>query len=446
MISIANDSNVRPWKRALGWLAFLGPFFFLTYGLTNTWTSRLSDVESIVFDWEKHIPFLAWTILPYMSIDAFYALSLFICKTSTELDTHGKRLLSATLISIAGFLLFPLKFSFDRPATEGFNGMLFDVLTGFDKPFNQAPSLHISLLMLLWVKYARHMRGKLAWFLHCWFALIGLSVFTTYQHHVIDGVTGIIVGVVCFYLFPDLPVSTREKVVSHVRCKRSSMLQLYYLIASGICFAFAFSIKGWAWLMLWPGISFLLVSLAYAYFGVRIFQKHEGKLSWSAYALLWPYHTAAWFSSRCFTRHIDPCVEVVPGVWIGRIPSHADLEHGKPQAVLDLTAEFHSSPTVRSLHYRSVPMMDLIMPSLVQLREAVDCLDALYSYPPVLVHCALGYSRSALVIASWLLHRKLADTPENAIAMIRNARPQIVLSSFSLAVLDTFYHEHIKRV
>jgi hypothetical protein len=49
----------RPWKRALLWLLFLGPLFFLTYGFANWWTSRLSGVGSVLFAWETHIPFLA---------------------------------------------------------------------------------------------------------------------------------------------------------------------------------------------------------------------------------------------------------------------------------------------------------------------------------------------------------------------------------------------------
>jgi hypothetical protein len=45
------------------------------------------------------------------------------------------------------FVLTPLRFSFEpKPETHGLAGFLFDALAGFDKPFNQAPSLHIALL------------------------------------------------------------------------------------------------------------------------------------------------------------------------------------------------------------------------------------------------------------------------------------------------------------
>ena len=185
----------RPWLRAAAWLAFLGPFFFVTYGFANWWTGRLPHVGSVVFGWEKHIPFWPWTIVPYMALDAFYAGSLFLCATRAELNTHARRLLSASVLSVAGFLLFPLRFSFARPATSGLTGLLFNALAGFDKPYNQAPSLHISLVLLVWLVFARHLRGAARWLAHGWFLLIALSVFTTYQHHFIDGVAGAAVGV-----------------------------------------------------------------------------------------------------------------------------------------------------------------------------------------------------------------------------------------------------------
>ncbi|WP_460504018.1 phosphatase PAP2 family protein, partial [Hymenobacter agri] len=195
----------RPWGRAAAWLAVLGPFFFLSYGFANWWTAQLPHVGSVVFGWERHIPFVPWTIVPYMSLDAFYAGSLFLCATRAELDTHARRLLAASLISVAGFLLFPLQFSFARPATSGFSGALFEILMGFDKPYNQAPSLHISLVILVWLVFARHLRGAARWAVHIWFSLIAISVFTTFQHHFIDGVAGAAVAVMVVYLLPGAP-------------------------------------------------------------------------------------------------------------------------------------------------------------------------------------------------------------------------------------------------
>ena len=426
----------RPSLRALAWLAFLGPFFFITYGFANWWTSRLAHVDVVVFEWEKKILFLDWTILPYMSIDLFYALSLFLCTTRSELDTHAKRLLCATLISVTGFLLFPLQFSFDRPPTSGFNGALFNLLTGFDKPFNQAPSLHISLLMLLWAVYARHLRGVLLWSLHIWFFLIGVSVFTTYQHHVIDGITGCVVGVVCFYLFPDHAVCRQEMPDATV--PRHQKVQGMYLFGSTVFAIAAYWIRSWGWMLLWPASALLLVSLAYAGYGTDVFRKCRGKLDWPARLLLAPYRLGAWWSSRWYTRQGKPSMEVIPGLWIGRAPGRRDWLHLDPRSVLDLTAEFNSPRQRPGSEVRCVPMLDLATPSLAQLKAAVMAIDAMYAKPPLLVHCALGYSRSALAVAAWLLHRGLVHTAEEAVERIRAARPQIVMPPAYIALLETY--------
>src|SRR5207249_113740 len=84
----------RPWARAVAWLCLLGPFFFLSYGAANWLAAQRAEVGSVVFDWERGIPFLPWTIVPYWSIDAFYGLSLLVCTSKAELDNHARRLLT----------------------------------------------------------------------------------------------------------------------------------------------------------------------------------------------------------------------------------------------------------------------------------------------------------------------------------------------------------------
>ena len=52
---------------------------------------------------------------------------------------------------------------------------------------------------------------------------------------------------------------------------------------------------------------------------------------------------------------------------------------------------------------------------------------------PVLVCCALGFQRSAIVIARWLLESGRADTPETAIAIIGKAGRRVHLTPAMLA-------------
>ena len=165
--------------RAFWWLAFLGPFFFLSYGFTNWVTSLREPVASFAFPWEHHIPFLAWTIIPYWTSSLLYAISFFLPATKEELDQHGLRLLTALLVSLAAFLLFPLKLTFTAPVVTGNLGWLFAQLHGLDLPYNLAPSLQISLAVILAARY------RSPW-VTAWLTLAALSTLTTYQHHLID--------------------------------------------------------------------------------------------------------------------------------------------------------------------------------------------------------------------------------------------------------------------
>ena len=40
----------------MAWLLFLGPFFFITYGLANWSAAQHSFVPSLAFAWERAIP------------------------------------------------------------------------------------------------------------------------------------------------------------------------------------------------------------------------------------------------------------------------------------------------------------------------------------------------------------------------------------------------------
>lgn len=429
----------RPTLQAALWLVFLGPFFFLSYGYANHYSSALPLVGSFVYGWEQDLPFWPWTILPYMSIDVFYAISLFVCASRAELRTHAARLLAATLVSVAFFLLFPLRFSFPRPATSGLNGWLFNLLTGFDLPFNQAPSLHISLLMILWTCYARHVRGMGRRLLHGWFALIGISVLTTYQHHFIDVWTGAAVGVLCLYLLPGAPWTLRfgraQPAVTPVDedlARRRKLARRYAqacVVFLLLAVAAARADKVTATLLLcWPAFALAMVALAYGGQGERIFQKQHGRMRWPARWALAPYLLAAWVSSRLYTLRVAPHVEVYPGVWIGRAPSARDLRRGGFTAVVDLAAEFPARRAALRLDYTQVSMLDLVLPTAAQLAGAAEAIAAAHGraagHGRVVVHCALGYSRSALAIAAWRAMQ--GDDPAGVIEHLRAHRAIVI--------------------
>ena len=415
----------RPWRRALAWLLFLGPFFFLSYGFANWLASRRADVGAIVYDWERAIPFIPWTIVPYWSIDFLYAISLFVCTTRREVDRHAQRLLFCQVVAVTVFIAFPLRFTFERQAADGFFGALFTALGSFDKPFNQAPSLHIALLIVIWVRLAAHLSRTWRWVLHVWMTMIGLSVLTTYQHHFIDIPTGLAVGFLALWALPDEHPSplTSWSFTSDPRRRR---IAAWY--GAGALLTAAVASLGGAWLwLLWLSIALAVVALNYAAIGAHGFQKGAGgRQTVGAQGLLAPYTALAWLNSRIWTRGLPRAAEVADGVFIGRIPG-GDLARSEFAAVVDLSAELPCGAPAHRV-YRHVPVLDLTVPTREHLREAADTIEAARAHGPVLVCCALGYSRSAAAVVAWLVSTGRAGNVDDAVEMVRKVRPSIVFT------------------
>ena len=424
----APEAEARPWRRAIAWLCLLGPFFFASYGAANWLAEQRASVGAIVFAWEHSIPFVPWTIVPYWSIDAFYALSLFVCTSKVELDTHALRLLTAQIGAVACFILFPLRFSFVRPETSGLDGLLFAALTSFDKPFNQAPSLHIALLCIIWVLFARHVPLWVLWPMRLWFAVLAVSVLTTYQHHFIDVPTGALLGFLCLWLWPDGRPSPLAQI-SVTRERRRLVLAARYAVAAAALAIAGIALGGAALWLLWPAVSLTLVAANYAVFGAGGFQKGpDGRMSLAALALFLPYLIGAWVNSRLWTRHDDEAAAVGDGVFIGRNPwPRAAREFA---AVVDLCAELPGCAGSQA-----IPLLDLIPPTPESLARVATTIERARAAGPVLVCCALGYSRSAAAVAAWLVLTGRVRSVEEAADRIRRARPRIVLDRDVLAAV-----------
>jgi membrane-associated phospholipid phosphatase len=423
----------RPWARAFAWLAFLAPFFFASYGFATYVSAQRAHVGAMVFDWERQIPFIAWTIVPYWAIDVLYGISLFLSADRRELDTHARRLLTAQVVAVACFLAFPLRFTFERPAQDGVSGWLFDVLGRFDQPYNQAPSLHIALLVILWDLYARKLHGAARVVLHACFALIGVSVLTTWQHHFIDVPTGALLGFLCLWLWPlNAPSPLAGARLTRDRT-RVALAARYGAGALG-CATIALALGGaWLWL-LWIAMSLAIVALGYAALGPAVFQKRGGRLSPAASALLLPYLFGAWLNARAWTGWSRTANRIADGVLLGPLPSRASLQRDGIAYMVDLTAEL--SAPASACGYAQFPVLDLVAADSATLAAAAGAIEHGRNHGPVLVCCALGLSRSASAVAVWLVATRRAADAKAAIAMLRAAQPRIVLHPAHAAAVD----------
>jgi protein-tyrosine phosphatase/membrane-associated phospholipid phosphatase len=442
-VSVAGVAEeARPWRRAIAWLLLLGPFFFASYGFATWISSQRPDVGFIVFAWERHIPLLPWTIIPYWLIDVLYGVSLLLCTTRRQLDTHACRLLCTQLLAVSCFLLFPLRCTFERGEVAGAFGWLFAVLMSFDQPFNQAPSLHIALLVVLMEAYLRAVPRAWHTLVHAMALLIGVSVLTTWQHHFFDIPTGLWLGCFVVWLFP---TDTRPlpRRASLTRDKTRRRLAMGYASAAVVIGCLAASTGGVWWWLLWPCGSLALVALVYLVLDGESFGKRDdGSMPLAVRCLLGPYLLGAWLNSRWWTRRLATADPVLPGILLGRLPTPTELQRLRVLAVVDLCAELPcSTPGTR---HTLVPMLDLVEPRLAQVEMAVAAIEAARPAGPVLVCCALGFARSALVVAAWLLRTGAATSPEAAVALVQKSRPAVVLGSAQIDLLRRWQLQYAK--
>jgi protein-tyrosine phosphatase len=444
-----SERHRRPRRRALAWFALLGPFFYASYGLANYFTARRLQVPSLVFAWESYVPFWPWTIFPYWTINIFYALSLFLAATRRILDRHAARLLTAQLLAVSCFLLWPLRFSFGQPAVSGAPALLFDALRSFDAPFNQAPSLHIALAVVLWDFHRRLLVPAARWLVHAWTLAVCLSVLTTYQHHFIDIPTGALLGVVCVWLWPLERRMALPALLRPARDLRRWRIALWYVLAGTACAVAAllgYEHGGGAWLWLaWPAVSFWIVAVIHALLGERGFGLDaQGRMDWSARWLLAPHRWLARLNAQLWTARAAATNQVAPGLWLGRLPSaRAWRRQGEP-VLVSLCAEL-LVPAGASA--QCVPLLDLTIPSPHWLLKAARAIERAQRQQRVThVCCALGFSRSAAVLACWLVLSERARDLEHALRMIRTVRPQIVLGDAWLAAIDAALTLRRRRV
>jgi membrane-associated phospholipid phosphatase len=171
------------------------------YRLSNQLSAQRGDTAGGVLAWDHAIPFVDWTVWPYLSIVLPFTASFIVGRDRAALDRHSRSVLLALALALACYALVPLRFAFERPPTDGLTGALFAGLGAFDLPYNRAPSLHIAVLVLLWARLAPLLRsGWPRHLLASWFLLIGGSVLTTWQHHLIDVPAGLAVGLLSLAL------------------------------------------------------------------------------------------------------------------------------------------------------------------------------------------------------------------------------------------------------
>jgi hypothetical protein len=176
------------------------------------------------------IPALPWTVLLYSTMYLYYPVGVGCAPRSdegrTELCLHVQGQLLLALISYAVFVLLPAEIHLNAVMQEqlahepAWLQRIYEALYAVDRPWNAWPSLHVSqslfvlLCVLRWMQLdlpgrrpwlprgrARRILVPALWIAWC---AMALSILTTKQHFVWDGLTGALLalGIWRFYFLP----------------------------------------------------------------------------------------------------------------------------------------------------------------------------------------------------------------------------------------------------
>lgn len=138
--------------------------------------------------------------------------------------------------------------------------------------------------------------------------------------------------------------------------------------------------------------------------------------------------------------------EVVPGVWIGDLQSALDVKGLKERNIFSIVTAMRGKVTIHATFNKYQINVDdsanedvlvHFLPSISFIQNELD------KGRGVLVHCGAGISRSATIIAAYLMYSLKLD-PESAIDMIRTVRPIVEPNEGFMEQLKVFHRASYK--
>lgn len=193
--------GVPAFRTRLRWAVIVTLYAAITYGVTNAIAQARGTTRCIALPGEMELPLVSWLVLPYLAVDIMLALSALCTISADQLRTLVRRLLWAFGVGNLIFLLLPLRCDFPRTIPDDWTAPLFHLLHFSDLPYNQAPSAHIYEAMIVapvyWARFP-HPAARLG--IMAVILLGSAGTVLTWQHHVLDVVTGILFGIIVMRL------------------------------------------------------------------------------------------------------------------------------------------------------------------------------------------------------------------------------------------------------
>lgn len=187
--------------------AWLGVAQTIWFGLVFIGCDRLTAMHSfrvrVHFEAELKLPFVAEMVLFYMSIYLLFCGAPFILRTRRQLRALAATLATVTFCGGICFLLLPVELAFPPPRDMGRWTQLVHFADWLNLEYNLLPSLHVALSVVCVAIFSGRasMIGRTV--LWTWAVAISMSTLLTHQHHVLDVITGFILGLLATRLVYD---------------------------------------------------------------------------------------------------------------------------------------------------------------------------------------------------------------------------------------------------
>jgi len=163
-------------------------FVLVFYGADWLTAQRTWRVP-VAIPWELSLPFCPWAVAVYMTVHPLMWAAPFALESAREVRVLCWSLAVVIVVAGIGFLLCPAQLAFPAPGSG--QSALFQFADWLNGDYNLVPSLHVALAVTCVSAYAT--RARLLWW--TWAAAIAVSTLLTHQHHVIDVVSGWLLGI-----------------------------------------------------------------------------------------------------------------------------------------------------------------------------------------------------------------------------------------------------------
>lgn len=180
------------------WVGLLGLVLALIF---YTIPNRIQIFETsylTLFNIEKALPFIDWTIWIYISFFIYIILVFILLKQKENMNRLFYAQMLLLFVSMIIYYLFPI--GYPRPTVE-LNGIASSIVNFYysiDTPNNAWPSLHVGLTFLAGFGFLKEKKHLFPIFM-IWAVLISISTLTIKQHYLWDVITGFVLAVFFYY-------------------------------------------------------------------------------------------------------------------------------------------------------------------------------------------------------------------------------------------------------